>query len=362
MPDLDSGAYTPSIGQLLYNHYKEINLCNEQYLTNKDWINDPPAWVQTASPASEQDLTKKGAKIRVNGPNDFGWRTPYDATMTTVEMIKMLREEAQTTSKAVDAILGKAMGSRTSATEAQNAFQAAMSGITTDINMINYDLMGGYATRHWLYTGTWFEPHTLEEISGQFGYAIKPEDMWLNVGLKWDVGSTFIENITKQQNIRYILESGRMDPELDRNRLWRDLLIEMGFDGDSLVNDNGRESQIQFATLQSIETYMGQKVIIDPDQDHQIAIKVKTAFLKDKESYWNITYGAMAGELIKQIEIHQQFLMLQQQQMLAQQQMAVAQAQLGVHASETAKSASLQKPAGSVNPGDAVTSGGVLNQ
>jgi hypothetical protein len=285
-------------------------------------------------------------------------------------MIRMLREEAQTTSKAVDAILGKAMGSRTSATEASNAFQAAMSGITTDVNLANYDMMGGYATRVWLYTGSWFEPHILEDITGQFGFAIKPQDMWLNVGLKWDIGSTYIESITRQQNIRYILESGRMDPSLNREAFWKELLEEMGFDGCTMVNDNGREYQIQLATLQSVETYLGENVIIDPDQDHQIAIKVKTAFLKDKESKWNTEYGQNAALLVKQIEIHQMFLQMQMQQQLAMQQMQVAQAQLGIAQEEASKngqsqSSSLQSrpPAGgSVSPGQAVTQGGQLAQ
>lgn len=333
MPDLDSGAYSPSIGQILYNHFKEICLCMEQFLNNKDWINDPPSWVQVSSPALNQNLNQKGAKIKVNGPNDFGWRQPYDATASTVAMMQHLRDGAQTTSKAVDAILGKAMGSRTSATEASNAFQASMSSITTDIDMISHDLHGSYAQRTWDYTGAWFDPDLLQHITGQFGFAIRPEDMWINVGLKTNVGSTYVENIVKQQNYRYVLESSRGEPGLDRGKLWKELLDEMGFDGSRIIDDQGREQQIQFATLQACQTYLGYPVLIDPDQDHQIAIKVKSSFIKDRVSIWNTTpdYAKNAPILIQQIQQHQYIFQLQQQMMLVQQQMQVAQAQLKIH-------------------------------
>lgn len=334
MPDLDSGAYAPSLGQILYNHYKELVLCMEQFLTNKDWVNDPPAWVQTSSPAANENLTKKGAKIRVNGPNDFGWREPFDATTSLVVMMQLLREQAQTTGKSTDAILGKAMGGRTSATEASNAYQAGMSAITTDIDMLSNDLHGeGYAQRVWSYTGMWFDPDLLQCITGQFGFMIKPEDMWINIGTKTNVGSTYVEKIVKQQNIRYVLESSKMEGGLDRAALWTELLDEMGFDGRELVDDQGKEQQVQFATLQAAQTYLGYPVLVDPDQDHQLAIRVKTAFIKDRLSVWNTTqgYAQNAPRLIQQIEQHQLIFQLQQQMLLVQQQMQVAQAQLGIH-------------------------------
>lgn len=330
MPDLDSGAYAPSIGQILYNHFNEITLCMEQFLANKDWINDPPSWVQTSSPALEANLNQKGAKIKVNGPNDFGWRQPYDATGSTVEMMRMLRDSAQTTSKAVDAVLGKAMGGRTSATEASNAFQAAMSGITTDINMISHDLHGNYAQRVWDYSGMWFDKDLLEAITGQLGFVLRPEDMWLSIGIQTNTGSTYIEKIVKQQNYRYILEASRNEPMLDRSKLWFNLLDEMGFNACEIVQDGGRDYSIQLATLQACETYLGKPVIIDPDQDHQVALTVKMAFLKDRGSVWNTEYPQGQQMLMQQIQQHQLFLQLQMQQQLIQQQMAAAQAQLGI--------------------------------
>lgn len=333
MPDLDSGAYAPSIGQLLYNHWKEIVMCMEQFLENKDLINDTPAWVQASSPARNSDLNAKGAKIVVNGPNDFGYKQQLDGTGSTVAMLQLLRDGAQTTSKAVDAIMGKAMGSRTSATEASNAFQASMSAITSDIDMVSSDIHGGYAHRLWDYSAMWIDPDLLQNITGQFGFAITPEDMWINVGVATNVGSTYVEKIVKQQNVRYVLEASRMEPGLNRAKLWKMLLDDMGFDGGEVVDDGGREQQVQFATMQACQTYLGQPVLVDPDQDHQLAIRVKTAFIKDRTSIWNTTpeYAANAPLLIQQIQQHQFILQLQMQMMLVQQQMQVSQAQLNVH-------------------------------
>lgn len=330
MPTLDCGQYAPSIGAILTGHFRELCLCHEQFLANKDWINNPPAWVQISSPAATANLNQPGARVKVNGPNDFGWRMPYDATQSTVAMIQMLTSDAQNTSKAVDAVMGKAMGGRTSATEASNAFQASMSAITTDINLYNFDVMGGYASRVWDYMGMWADPDLLRAISGQFGFEISPEDMWLSVGLKWDVGSSFIESIVRQQNTRYILESTVMDPTVNRGELMRMLLKDMRFDPSKIIQDGGYEQQVQIATLQATKTYYGEQVIISPDQDHAVAIKVKTAFIEDQDSDWNRQYKANSPMLVEQIKQHQFFLQLQYQMQLAQQQMRVAQAQLGI--------------------------------
>lgn len=318
MPDLDSGLYSPCLGEVLYNHYKEIVTCTNQFIENKDWINDPPAWIQTSSPSVEEDLTRKGGKLKVNGPNDFGWREPYDATASTVNIRQMLRDEAKTTGKVVDAILGKAMGGRTSATEASNAYQASMSGITTDVNIFNYGISGGFAERTWLYTGTWMDPNLLQAISGQFGFIIKPEDMWLSIGIKTNVGSNYIASVVRQQNLRYVAESTRGEPSIDRAALYLELFKELKFGNPKkLVNDGGIEQEVMKATMQVQRTYMGEMVQISPDQNHAIALKVKTAFIEDENSPWNEKYPEMIPAIIQQIQLHQQFLMLQMQMQLA---------------------------------------------
>lgn len=321
LPDLDSGLYTPSIGYLLWNHYKEIVTCKNQYIANKDWINNPPSWVLSSSPAQEEDLTKSGAKIIVNGPNDFGWRTPYDATGTTVAMMQALREQAQTSSKSSDAILGKALGGRTSATEAQNVFQASMSAITTPINIFNYDIMGGYAWRHWEYTGTWFPPELLKRITGQMGFVLTPEDLWTRVGLKWDVGSTYIESIVRQQNVRYMLESSAMDPTVNRAPMWKALLELWRFDtAGEWINDGGFEREVYMATDQSIRTFLGEKITINPDQNHQLAVKVKIRFLEDQQGPYmtNPETRQFAPLIAQQIAVHQNFLLMQMHMQMLQ--------------------------------------------
>lgn len=318
MPDLDSGLYAPALGELLFNHYKEIVTCTNQYIANKDWINNPPAWVQTSSPAADTDLNAQGAKIRVHGPNDFGWREPFDATASTVTMRNILREEAQTTSKAVDAILGKAMGGRTSATEASNAYQASMSGITTDINLYNSDITGQFARRVWWYAGLWMDPDLLYAITGSFGFSLKAEDMWVDLDMQCNVGSTYIASIVRQQNLRYLGEIGRGIPGVRMDRVFRALCEEMKLGNPKeFVEDGGWEREVNKATLQAHKTYMGELVIISPDQNHDIAIRVKTAFIEDVDSTFNKEHPEMIPMLIQQIQLHQQFMILQMQMQLA---------------------------------------------
>ncbi len=332
IPDLDSGLYTPSIAEILESHYDELVRAKTQFLLNKDWVNNPPLEVMTGSPAANaKNLNKPGAQYEVSGQNEVTRREPYDATATTLEFLKLIRDEAQTSGKAVDAILGKAMGGRTTATEASNAFQASMSGVTSDVDEFCSAHFGNYATRFWENFGKFVPKVIRDRICGNSDAPpFDDQDLLLNLGVKTDVGSTFIESIVKQQHLQQAIQSSSLSPFLDQGMLWkayfRVLKLPEALDA---VKDNGFEFQVSFATDQAIQAYMGMPVAIDPSQDHQIALRVLTRFLQDTNSIYNKQMAgnpsAMPGlncvQYIAQlIQIHQQFLMMQMQQQQAQQQ------------------------------------------
>jgi hypothetical protein len=330
MPDYDSGQYSPAIGQILESHYTQLCVALNQFLDNKDLLNDPPVKIQVNSPSMNRDLHKKGAKNPVNSMNDYEDAALTDNTGTTTAFVQAVREQAQTSSKAVDAILGKAMGSRTTATEASNIFEAAMSGVTTDINLFNHDISGGYATRVWEYAGLWVDPDVLAAITGQYGFAIKPEHFLIRLDIDWAIGSTYIESMTRQTNYRYMLETGRGDPAVNTAYLWKQLLEEWGIpNADRIINDQGQMQQIQEANDQAASTYLGDLVMVDPDQQHDLAIQVKLAYLKDRKSVWNTNpkYAANAPMLVEQIKQHQMYLQLE---LLRQMAQAEAQGQPGM--------------------------------
>lgn len=338
LQDLDSGAYGMSICEALINYCVELSKCREQYIANKDQINRPPSWHVIGSPSYNKDVNKADEKIEVTGPNDFGWKTVPDATQSTVGMLNHLRERAQTSSKAVDALLGKAMGGRTSATEAQNAFQAAMSGVTTDINLFNYDTMGQYAKRVFMYATKWFDFDLIKAICGNYGLALTDTDINIGLSLKYDVGSSFIESIVKQGHIRYFLEAGARSPVLDQRILFKALADELKIkELSQAIIPDGMEREVQKATEQTIKTFLGERVIIDPNQNHNIAVEVKMRFLEDVDSVWMVKYGQLPYELAlplqmtramfvsQQIQIHQQFI---QMQLLQQMQQEIASLQM----------------------------------
>lgn len=324
MPSLDAGMYSPAIGDILENHFVQITKALNQYMDNKDLINDPPHQVQSNSPSIDSDLNRPGANNMVNSLNDYKQHEIIDGTQTTPAFLQAVRDQAQTSSKAVDAILGKAMGSRTTASEASNVYEAAMAGVTTDINLFNYDIAGGYAQRVWDYIGSWTDPDLIQAITGQFGFALKPEHMAIRLSIDWDVGSTYIEKMNRQQNLQYILQSSVGDPSINRPYLWRALLREWRFkDINQIVNDGGMEHEILQACQQAEDTYLGsQLVLVDPEQNHHIAKRVKTSYLKDRDSVWNTDprFATNANALVQQVMIHEQFIMLQYYQQLAQAQ------------------------------------------
>jgi len=337
IPDLDSGLYCPSIAKILGPHYDELVRSKTQFLDNKDWINNPPTEILTGSPAAtEVNINKPGAKYEVNSPADVTRRPPYDATQTSLGFYTMVREAAQTSGKAVDAILGKAMGGRTTATEASNAFQASMSGVTSDIDGFCLGHYGNYGIRVWENTGKFIPDHIRAQIIGS-SYApdLTAQELALTIGIKTDVGSTFIESIVKQQHFQEAIRSSIQSPALDQGILWKAYFEELKLpEALAAVRDNGLEFQISLSTEQAIGTYMGQSVAIDPTQDHDIAIKIKTRFLQDHNSIYNIEKAAnpspipgvtVTQYLAQQIQVHQQFSMLLKQQQMLQMQAAQAE-------------------------------------
>jgi len=336
IPDLDSGMYTPSIAEILESHYDELVRSKEQFVLNKDWINNPPTEILSGSPAANvSNVNAPGAKYEVHTSQDVVRRVPYDATNTTLAFMQQTRDAAQTSGKAVDAILGKAMGSRTTATEASNAFQASMSGVTADVDHFALCHYGQYAKRVWSYTGKFVPKNIRDRICGNDNSPpISDQDFAIEIGVKTDVGSSFIESIAKQQHLQQAIASATASPFLDQAVLWKALFRELKLtEAMDAVKDNGFEFQVSFATEQATATYRGEMVMLDPTQDHQIALRVKTRFLQDTNSVYNKT---MAGNpapmpgltvtqyLAQQIQIHQQFVMLQMQQQM-QMQMAMAQ-------------------------------------
>lgn len=335
IPDLDSGLYTPSIAEILETHYDEIVRAKQQYVLNKDWINNPPTEVMQGSPAAnDKNINRPGHQVEVIGLNDVTRRTPYDATITTLHFIEQIREQAQTSGKAVDAILGQAMGGRTTATEASNAFQASMSGVTTDIDHFGVAIYKQYARRVFANCGKFMPENIRNRITGNSDApSLDPQDFLLELGVKCDTGSSFIESIVKQQHLQQAILSATTSPVLDQAILWKALFRELKLtEAMDAVQDNGLEFQIYFVTNQAIESYNGLPVAIDPSQDHNVAIKVLTRFLQDTSSIYNETMAGLpsampgmtrAQYIASQIQIHQQFVMLQMQQ-----QMNIQQAQL----------------------------------
>lgn len=331
MPDLDSGLYTPAIGEVLFNHYKEIVTCTNQYIENKEQINNPQHWVMQGSPSMNENLTRAGAKIIVNGPNDIGYRVVPDAGASTVAMRQLLREEAKSSSKVNDAILGQAMGSRTSATEAGNAYQISMSGITTDINLFNYDIAGeGFARRVWRYFGLWVDPDLLYAITGAFGFSLKPEELWLELNVQTNVGSNYIDSLIRQQNLRYIAETTVADPTVKRGEIIKDLMAEMKFSNpNKYVIDMGWAKAIAKATNQAEKTLIeGLPQLVSPADNHQIAIEVKSNFIEDEsENSLARRFPQNIPLLIEQIQQHTAIWMMQIQM---QAQVATLQHQQAV--------------------------------
>lgn len=323
-PDTESGLYSSSPVSICEGAYDQLCKTLQQWLTNKELLNDPPSAVNVSSPAMHKkyDFGLPSAKIPVNSPNDVTRLNIIDGSQAVPQVMDYLTDSIKTTTKTTDALLGKAMGARTSATEANNVFTTAMSSVTADIDGAVGGLFEPYARRVVRYS-RWLDPDLLKAVTGYYSIGISPDSHELQMAIPCNAGTRFIESLTLQSNLRYVLESSRGETGLNRPLLWTEILKAFGMRNISrLVLDNGMDHQVKLATTQAEKTYLGELIIPDPAQDHQIAIEVKLAFLKDKDSHWNQRPDARIamGELVRQIGIHQSHLQILQMQQNLQPQ------------------------------------------
>lgn len=330
LDDLSSAAYSMSICEVLINSAIEITQTMNYALENKNKINNPPSVHLTGSPSMNQDVNAPNAKVEVLGQGDFEWRQVPDATQTTMAIANGVRDKAQATGRVTESILGKALGGRTTALEAGNLFETSMSQITTDINILNAAYHGGYAGRMYSAYTKWLDPNVIKLISGSFGWPEGAIDRTLRTFLRTDVGNRYITSQLKQQRIQFMLQAAVQSPVLDQAVLWSLFAKEVGMPSlQKAIIDNGRDREIERAKDQCFRTYLNEPIVIDPGQDHTIAMQVKTRFVEDTKSEWNVKYGSLPYlmtnvprlmALAQQVQIHQNYL-LQQQQMAAALQM-----------------------------------------
>lgn len=333
LADLSSAAYSMSICEALINSAIEITLCTNYAIENKNLINHPPTQHITGSPSLNQDVNRPDAKIEVYGANDFAWRTVPDATQTTMGIRNGIRQDAQATGRVTESLLGRALGGRTTALEAGNLFETSMSQITTDINILNEGFHGSFGERVFTAYTKWLDPHLVKLITGQYGWPVDAIDHRLQISMRTDVGSRYMNSIRKQQQIQYMLQAAVQSPVLDQTILWKEYTVEVGMPQlQKAIIDQGRDRDIARAQEQCYKTYLDEPVVIDPGQNHEIAMQVKIRFIENTESDWNKRYGSLpymgtnnprVQVLAAQVQLHQNYILMQQQ-MAAQLQMQQA--------------------------------------
>lgn len=330
LSDLSSAAYSMSICEALINSAIEITLCTNYAIENKNLINHPPTQHITGSPSLNQDVNRPDAKIEVYGPNDFAWRTVPDATQTTMGIRNGIRQDAQATGRVTESLLGRALGGRTTALEAGNLFETSMAQITTDVNILNESFHGSFGERVFGVYTKWLDPHLVKLITGQYGWPVDAIDQRLKISMRTDVGSRYMNSIRKQQQIQYMLQAAVQSPILDQTILWKEYTVEVGMPQlQKAIVDQGRDREIARAQDQCYKTYLDEPVVIDPAQDHNIAMQVKIRFIENTDSDWNKRYARLPylgtptpriEVLAAQVQLHQNYLLMQQQ-MAAQLQM-----------------------------------------
>lgn len=324
LSDLSSAAYSMSICEALINAAIELTFNINLTLENKNLINNPPTQHLVGSPSLTVDVWRPRAKVEVFSQGDFDWRQVPDATQSTMMIDAGIRDRAQTTGRVTESILGKAAGGRTTAEEAGNIFETSMSQITTDINILNKARNGGFAERVFIAICKWLDPDLIKLITGSYGWPISEIDRALKISLRTNVGTRYLTSVLQEKKVQFMLGAAVQSPVLDQAILWQQYAQLSGMPQlQKAVIDGGRDREIARAYDQAVKTYLNEAVVIDPAQNHDIAMQVKIRFIEDTDSEWNKKYGPLPYmmtphprlmALSAQVQIHQQYLLMQQQQ------------------------------------------------
>jgi hypothetical protein len=209
IPDDDGELYHMGYSQAMESNYEEQTTAKNQAIDNKTLKNRRPLMAVRGEIYS-QDLTYgKDKVIWVDNQNSLREMQIADIQGDNLQVVSYLDDDSNRTAGTDKPIVGEPLGGRASATEAQNVFdQASKPHIVLAKYALSDQFLPFVARKFRRYWETYAIEEQVVELTGEGQiFQIKPFFLHGDYDVQADVVEEFDTNVTKQQNISWMLQT-----------------------------------------------------------------------------------------------------------------------------------------------------------
>ena len=209
LPDDDGELYHMGYSQAIESNYEEQTTAKNQAIDNKTLKNRRPL-VAVRGEIYSQDLTySKDKVIWVDNPGSIREMQLSDIQNDNLGIMAYLDEDSNKAAGTDRPIVGEPLGGRASATEAQNVFdQASKPHIVLAKYALSDQFLPFVARKFRRYWEAYAMEDQVVELTGESQiFQIKPFFLHGDYDIQADVVEEFDTNVTKQQNISWMLQT-----------------------------------------------------------------------------------------------------------------------------------------------------------
>lgn len=311
-----------------------LKACDQLATSLNQWMNsknkqiDPSRFLPDGMDVRE-DYNAHGKNWTCDAPSQVLSLAPtYDTTANMQGFMQYQEGEIQSINGMSPGLLGEVSPGRRSASEIQNAFDAAKMPITIEIDQYNEDILGGWAQFHKEAIEAFAPKEWIYEKTGRVAFG--------NIQLFTAVADEFMKRQAAIGNFQYIaqliapIQGANLQPVL--TAMWS--LMKLPGNPDEVLPDGGMK-KARADGMRIVTQILGQGKMLrpTPSDPHPLYIEIFEQALQDP--YWiektPETLPLLQDRLMMQMQLQQQ--LLQQQMAIQQHQlmMAHAGASLGQH-------------------------------
>ena len=288
----DKGAYHDGFAAMTKSLYWQAVTNKNQAIDNVTLINQA-AWVLEGTMRTKMGRTRANKLFKIDRGSTLTQMDVRDATPGTMAMNDIIEKDIEQTTGADKPILGEALGSRTSATEAKQVFDQASMPLDDKAGYVADQLFP------WLYemdANDWRQngnPETVVQITKNDNLdeiiAVSPTELWGPIRTKVTAVSRFRNNVQHRQELNVFIQNAypqaveSMDEE-GRSEFWRDAFKSFGFERwyDYFPSNVSYESRN--AAIRALQDIMaGGDAQPDPRVNHRVWLSVFKPFTREYE-------------------------------------------------------------------------------
>lgn len=308
----DAGAIPMSLVEASISAWIQLATAHNQFLDFKNRAINPPTLIPEGSPLKGKDINRVNGTIEYeNNPDSIRQLTlPVDATQNLIEYSQGCEAEIRDIIGMSDQLLGVVQSGRRSASEINNAFDAAKMPITVEIDSYNRQVLQPHAQAHLDNIEQWADRDWIQRKTGRTTFG--------KVELFSAVADEFMKKMGLIQNTRYVLEASVGDPSINRAELWMQLMTLTGLpDPGRIVNDGGLR-KAQMDGLKIVAQILGDGIPVPPDMSDPDDIYIPIFQEALKDDYWRKKTPENMPLLEQRLQIQQIQVVMKQNQALLQ--------------------------------------------